>query len=45
MAARYDDVLGPLREAYDARAVWRDGLAREPWKLASTSGPTAGSSH
>jgi SAM-dependent methyltransferase len=34
MTMRYDDVLGPLREAYDGRAVWRDGLAKEPWKLA-----------
>jgi SAM-dependent methyltransferase len=32
--ARYDDVLGTLREAYDARAAWRDGLAKEPWKVA-----------
>jgi SAM-dependent methyltransferase len=31
---RYDDVLGPLREAYDARAAWRDGRRKEPWKLA-----------
>jgi SAM-dependent methyltransferase len=31
---RYDDVLGPLREAYDARAAWRDGQSKEPWKLA-----------
>jgi cyclopropane fatty-acyl-phospholipid synthase-like methyltransferase len=34
MTIRYDEVLGPLREAYDARAAWRDGLAKEPWKLA-----------
>ena len=34
MTARYDDVLGPLRAAYDARAAWRDGLSKEPWKLA-----------
>ncbi|GIF76740.1 hypothetical protein Asi02nite_62580 [Asanoa siamensis] len=33
MSVRYDDVLGPLRTAYDARAAWRDGLAKEPWKL------------
>lgn len=33
MTARYDTVLGPLREAYDARAAWRDGLTKEPWKL------------
>ncbi|MFI0901330.1 class I SAM-dependent methyltransferase [Streptomyces sp. NPDC020983] len=34
MSVRYDEVIGPLREAYDARAAWRDGLAKEPWKLA-----------
>jgi len=34
MTTRYDDVLDPLRAAYDARASWRDGLTREPWKLA-----------
>jgi SAM-dependent methyltransferase len=34
MNVRYDEVLGPLREAYDARAGRRDGLAKEPWKLA-----------
>ena len=34
MAVRYDEVLGSLREAYDARAAWRDGLSKEPWKLA-----------
>jgi SAM-dependent methyltransferase len=34
MTVRYHEVLGPLREAYDARAAWRDGLAKEPWKLA-----------
>src|SRR6185437_242171 len=33
MTVRYDEVLGPLREAYDARAAWRDGLSKEPWKL------------
>jgi SAM-dependent methyltransferase len=32
--ARYDDVLGPLREAYDARASWRDGKTKDPWKVA-----------
>ncbi len=32
--ARYDEVLGPLREAYDERAAWRDGRTKEPWKLA-----------
>jgi SAM-dependent methyltransferase len=31
---RYDDVLGSLREAYDGRAAWRDGVVKEPWKLA-----------
>jgi SAM-dependent methyltransferase len=31
---RYRDVVGPLRDAYDGRAGWRDGLAKEPWKLA-----------
>jgi SAM-dependent methyltransferase len=31
---RYDEVLGPLRVAYDGRAGWRDGLAKEPWKVA-----------
>jgi hypothetical protein len=31
---RYDDVLGPLREAYDACAARRDGRSKEPWKLA-----------
>ena len=34
MTVRYDEVLGPLREAYDARAALRDGLTKEPWKLA-----------
>jgi SAM-dependent methyltransferase len=34
MTVRYDDVLGPLRAAYDGRAAWRDGLGKEPWKLA-----------
>jgi SAM-dependent methyltransferase len=34
MTIRYDDVLDPLRAAYDARASWREGLVREPWKLA-----------
>ena len=31
---RYEEVLGPLRESYDARAAWRDGLSKQPWKLA-----------
>jgi SAM-dependent methyltransferase len=34
MEVRYDDVIGPLRAAYDARAGWRDGLDKEPWKVA-----------
>jgi SAM-dependent methyltransferase len=34
VTVRYDEVLGPLRDAYDARATWRDGLTKEPWKLA-----------
>jgi len=34
MTFRYDDVLDPQRAAYDARASWREGLVREPWKLA-----------
>jgi SAM-dependent methyltransferase len=33
MTVRYDEVLGPLRAAYDARAAWRDGQGKEPWKL------------
>ncbi|MFG2052717.1 class I SAM-dependent methyltransferase [Micromonospora sp. NPDC048930] len=33
VTVRYDEVLGPLREAYDARAAERDGLIKEPWKL------------
>jgi SAM-dependent methyltransferase len=34
MTVRYDEVLGSLREAYDARAAWRDKVSKEPWKLA-----------
>jgi len=34
VTTRYDDVLDPLRRAYDARAAWRDGLTKEPWNLA-----------
>ncbi|MFG2168386.1 class I SAM-dependent methyltransferase [Micromonospora chersina] len=34
MTIRYADVLSPLREAYDSRAAWRDGLTKEPWKVA-----------
>jgi hypothetical protein len=33
MTVRYDEVLGPLRAAYDARAHWRNELSKEPWKL------------
>ncbi len=28
------DLLDSLRAAYDARAGWRDGLTKAPWKLA-----------
>jgi SAM-dependent methyltransferase len=34
MSVRYDEVLDSLRQAYDSRAAWRDGLTKEPWKLA-----------
>ena len=34
MTMRYDEVLGPLRAAYDGGADWRDGISKEPWKLA-----------
>jgi SAM-dependent methyltransferase len=34
MTIRYDEVLGPLRAAYDGGADWRDGIGKEPWKLA-----------
>ncbi|MFG3602366.1 class I SAM-dependent methyltransferase [Micromonospora chersina] len=34
MTIRYADVLSPLREAYDSRAAWREGLIKEPWKVA-----------
>ena len=34
MNIRYDEVLDPLRRAYDTRAAWRDGLAKQPWKVA-----------
>jgi len=34
MTVQYDEVLDPLRQAYDTRAAWRDGLTKEPWKLA-----------
>jgi SAM-dependent methyltransferase len=33
MTIRYDEVLGPLRAAYDGGADWRDGVSKEPWKL------------
>ncbi|GAA1656333.1 class I SAM-dependent methyltransferase [Actinoplanes couchii] len=31
---RYDDLLGPLRRAYDSDAGRRDSSAKQPWKLA-----------
>jgi SAM-dependent methyltransferase len=34
MTVRYDEVIGPLRAAYDGGAAWRDGVSKEPWKLA-----------
>ncbi|MEU4548878.1 class I SAM-dependent methyltransferase [Nonomuraea dietziae] len=34
MGVRYDDVIGPLRMAYDGGAERRDGTAKTPWKLA-----------
>jgi SAM-dependent methyltransferase len=34
MTIRYDDVLDPLRAAYDGGADWRDGISKERWKLA-----------
>jgi SAM-dependent methyltransferase len=34
MTIRYDDVLDPLRSAYDGGADWRDGIGKERWKLA-----------
>jgi SAM-dependent methyltransferase len=34
MNMSYDEVLGPLRAAYDAGAEWRDGITKEPWKQA-----------
>lgn len=33
MTIRYDETLDPLRQAYDARAAWRDGHPKERWKL------------
>lgn len=38
MSVRYDEVLDPLRQAYDTRAEWRDGLVKEPWKLVERQG-------
>lgn len=38
MSTRYDDVLDPLRQAYDTRAGWRDGLGKESWKVAERQG-------
>lgn len=37
MTTRYDDVVGPLRQAYDSRAALRDATAKQPWKLAERS--------
>lgn len=37
MSSRYEDVVGPLRVAYDAGAERRDGMAKAPWKLAERS--------
>ena len=34
MSARYEDVVGPLRTAYDGGAAMRDAMVKEPWKLA-----------
>ncbi|MEV0619628.1 class I SAM-dependent methyltransferase [Nonomuraea sp. NPDC050404] len=34
MSLRYDDVIGPLRAAYDGGAERRDGSGKAPWKLA-----------
>jgi SAM-dependent methyltransferase len=34
MSVRYDDVVGPLRTAYDGRAEQRDAGGKAPWKLA-----------
>lgn len=34
MDIRYEEVIGPLRAAYDMGADWRDGLPKEPWKQA-----------
>jgi SAM-dependent methyltransferase len=34
MTVRYDQVLAALREAYDGGATWREGMGKQPWKLA-----------
>ncbi|MDX3107647.1 class I SAM-dependent methyltransferase [Nonomuraea angiospora] len=34
MSVRYDDLLGPLRTAYDDSAERRDAGGKAPWKLA-----------
>ncbi|MBB5775723.1 class I SAM-dependent methyltransferase [Nonomuraea jabiensis] len=34
MSARYDDVIGPLRTAYDDGAQRRDAMGKTQWKLA-----------
>ncbi|MEV4575007.1 class I SAM-dependent methyltransferase [Nonomuraea jabiensis] len=34
MSARYDDVIGPLRTAYDDGAQRRDAMNKAQWKLA-----------
>lgn len=34
MSARYEDVVGPLRTAYNGGAATRDAMTKEPWKLA-----------
>jgi len=31
---RYQDVVEPLRAAYDGRVEWRDAQAKQPWKVA-----------
>lgn len=33
-SARYDEIVGALRRAYDDRAHWRDGLVKSDWKVA-----------
>ncbi|MBT2233176.1 bifunctional 2-polyprenyl-6-hydroxyphenol methylase/3-demethylubiquinol 3-O-methyltransferase UbiG [Nonomuraea sp. NEAU-A123] len=34
MSVRYDDVIGPLRTAYEGSAKRRDASGKAPWKLA-----------